>query len=63
MNHTRNRCSAAVLDVCGSSCNGSCGRDTAKAGRCDITDTLSDEFRIGLVLGTDHAVCNYCRKK
>ena len=63
MDDTCYRCLAAIADVCHSTCNGSCGRNTAEDRRKDVGNTLTDEFLIGIVLMTDDTVSHCSRKE
>ena len=47
---------AAGLHVGGGAGDGAGGRDAQKKNRTDISDTLGDEFAIGFMAATDHAI-------
>ena len=63
MNKARNRAHGTVTDVrCGTG-DSTRSRDTAKNRAQDVSDTLTEKFRVGAVLGTRHTVSHHCRKE
>lgn len=58
MDDARYRSAAAVVDVGHGTGNGAGGGNTAEERRTDVGNALADEFLVGVVVVTAHAVCH-----
>ena len=59
MHDTRHGSTTAIVDISHGARDSTCGRDTAKEWYHDIGNTLRDEFGIGIMLITYHAICHH----
>ena len=63
MNDSGNRSTSAVFNICSSSCNSSCRRDSAEKGRSNVAGSLGYKFHVGTVFTVDHSVCDNTGKQ
>ena len=63
MNHARNWSSSAIIDIGHCPGYGTCSRNTAENRSHHIRDSQGNEFRIGVVVVTDHTIRHRSRKQ